>query len=69
VGLRLPEPMLARAGTIPHGRGWTFEPELDGFPLPRLRVTASALLVTSALKAEVRSLCYSSRGSRPCRER
>ena len=29
--LRLPEPMLARAGTIPHGRGWTFEPKLDGF--------------------------------------
>jgi hypothetical protein len=24
------EPMLARAGTIPHGRGWTFEPKLAG---------------------------------------
>ena len=23
--------MLARTGTIPHGRGWTFEPKLDGF--------------------------------------
>jgi bifunctional non-homologous end joining protein LigD len=23
--------MLARAGPIPHGRGWTFEPKLDGF--------------------------------------
>jgi len=23
--------MLARAGQIPHGRGWTFEPKLDGF--------------------------------------
>jgi bifunctional non-homologous end joining protein LigD len=31
VALRLPEPMLARAGPIPHGRGWTFEPKLDGF--------------------------------------
>jgi bifunctional non-homologous end joining protein LigD len=31
VVLRLPEPMLAKAGTIPHGRGWTFEPKLDGF--------------------------------------
>ena len=29
--LRLPEPMLARAGPIPRGRGWTFEPKLDGF--------------------------------------
>src|SRR4051794_5312482 len=29
--LRLPEPMLARAGPIPSGRGWTFEPKLDGF--------------------------------------
>jgi bifunctional non-homologous end joining protein LigD len=31
VVLRLPEPMLGRAGAIPHGRGWTFEPKLDGF--------------------------------------
>jgi bifunctional non-homologous end joining protein LigD len=31
VTLRLPEPMLARTGTIPHGRGWVFEPKLDGF--------------------------------------
>jgi len=29
--LRLPEPMLARPGAIPSGRGWTFEPKLDGF--------------------------------------
>ena len=29
--LRLPEPMLAQAGPIPLGRGWTFEPKLDGF--------------------------------------
>ena len=29
--LRLPEPMLARAGEIPGGRGWTFEPKMDGF--------------------------------------
>jgi bifunctional non-homologous end joining protein LigD len=29
--LRLPEPMLARSGPIPGGRGWTFEPKLDGF--------------------------------------
>ena len=29
--LRLPEPMLARSGPIPSGRGWTFEPKLDGF--------------------------------------
>jgi hypothetical protein len=29
--LRLPEPMLARTGTIPHGRGGVFEPKLDGF--------------------------------------
>jgi bifunctional non-homologous end joining protein LigD len=29
--LRLPEPMLARAGAIPSGRGWVFEPKLDGF--------------------------------------
>jgi hypothetical protein len=25
--------MLARAGAIPSGRGWTFEPKLDGFRL------------------------------------
>jgi bifunctional non-homologous end joining protein LigD len=31
VVLRLPEPMLARSGPIPLGRGWTFEPKLDGF--------------------------------------
>jgi hypothetical protein len=31
MALRLPEPMLANAGTIPHGSGWTFEPKLDGF--------------------------------------
>ena len=31
MALRLPEPMLARAGAIPRGRGWTFEPKLDGF--------------------------------------
>jgi bifunctional non-homologous end joining protein LigD len=31
VVLRLPEAMLARAGAIPHGSGWTFEPKLDGF--------------------------------------
>ena len=30
MALRLPEPMLARAGMIPRGRGWTFEPKLDG---------------------------------------
>jgi bifunctional non-homologous end joining protein LigD len=29
--LRLPEPMLARSGSIPAGRGWLFEPKLDGF--------------------------------------
>jgi bifunctional non-homologous end joining protein LigD len=29
--LRLPEPMLARSGSIPTGRGWIFEPKLDGF--------------------------------------
>ena len=29
--LRLPDPMLARADTIPHGPGWLFEPKLDGF--------------------------------------
>lgn len=29
--LRLPEPMLARADSIPSGSGWTFEPTLDGF--------------------------------------
>jgi hypothetical protein len=29
--LRLPEPMLARSGPIPRGRGWTFGPKLDGF--------------------------------------
>lgn len=23
--------MLARTGTIPYGRGWMFEPKLDGF--------------------------------------
>jgi bifunctional non-homologous end joining protein LigD len=27
----MPEPMLARAGRIPTGRGWLFEPKLDGF--------------------------------------
>jgi bifunctional non-homologous end joining protein LigD len=31
VRLRLPEPMLARTGGIPSGRGWRFEPKLDGF--------------------------------------
>jgi bifunctional non-homologous end joining protein LigD len=31
VHLRLPEPMLARSGPIPRGRGWTFEPKMDGF--------------------------------------
>jgi bifunctional non-homologous end joining protein LigD len=31
VVLRLPEPMLARSGPVPTGRGWTFEPKLDGF--------------------------------------
>jgi bifunctional non-homologous end joining protein LigD len=31
VVLRLPEPMLARADAIPRGRGWVFEPKLDGF--------------------------------------
>src|SRR5215210_1859162 len=29
--LRLPEPMLARSGPLPRGRGWVFEPKLDGF--------------------------------------
>ena len=29
--LRLPQPMLARSGAIPSGRGWAFEPKLDGF--------------------------------------
>jgi bifunctional non-homologous end joining protein LigD len=29
--LRLPEAMLARAGEIPRGSGWVFEPKLDGF--------------------------------------
>src|SRR3954447_7001652 len=31
VVLRLPEPMLARADSIPSGSGWMFEPKLDGF--------------------------------------
>jgi hypothetical protein len=31
--LRLPEPMLARSGSIPAGRGWLFEPKLDGYRL------------------------------------
>src|SRR5690348_9532938 len=35
VGMRLPEPMLARSGPLPSGSGWRFEPKLDG-PLPRL---------------------------------
>ena len=30
-GVVLPEPMLARADSIPSGAGWTFEPKLDGF--------------------------------------
>ena len=29
--MRLPEPTLARAGAIRRGRGWRFEPKLDGF--------------------------------------
>ena len=29
--LRLPDPMLARADTIPRGPGWLFGPKLDGF--------------------------------------
>lgn len=29
--LRLPDPMLCRSGPIPSGRGWLFEPKLDGF--------------------------------------
>lgn len=29
--LRLPEPMLARSGPLPTGRGWLYEPKLDGF--------------------------------------
>jgi bifunctional non-homologous end joining protein LigD len=29
--LRLPEPVLARAGAIPTDPGWRFEPKLDGF--------------------------------------
>src|SRR6476620_8299560 len=29
--LTLPEPMLARSGPVPTGRGWRFEPKLDGF--------------------------------------
>jgi bifunctional non-homologous end joining protein LigD len=29
--LRLPDPMLARSGPIPAGRGWLYEPKLDGF--------------------------------------
>ena len=29
--LRLPEPMLAKAGSLPTRAGWTFEPKLDGF--------------------------------------
>ncbi len=31
MALRLPEPMLTRAGEIPCGSGWLFEPKLDGF--------------------------------------
>ena len=31
MALRLPEPMLARAGDLPAGAGWSFEPKLDGF--------------------------------------
>jgi bifunctional non-homologous end joining protein LigD len=31
VALRLPHPMLTRAGEIPRGSGWLFEPKLDGF--------------------------------------
>ena len=31
MALRLPEPMLSYAGMIARGRGWTFEPKLDGF--------------------------------------
>jgi bifunctional non-homologous end joining protein LigD len=29
--LRLPELALARSGPVPAGRGWRFEPKLDGF--------------------------------------
>ena len=29
--LRLPDPMLAKPGPIPTGRGWLFEPKMDGF--------------------------------------
>jgi ATP-dependent DNA ligase len=29
--LRLPEPMLARSGSIPRGGGWLFEPKVDDF--------------------------------------
>jgi ATP-dependent DNA ligase len=29
--MRLPEPMLAKRGPIPTGRGWWFEPKWDGF--------------------------------------
>ena len=31
VVLRLPEPMLAHAESIPGGAAWMFEPKLDGF--------------------------------------
>jgi ATP-dependent DNA ligase len=27
----LPEPMLAKPGLLPTGRGWSFEPKWDGF--------------------------------------
>jgi len=33
-GAAAAEPMLARAGAIPTGRGWLFEPKLDGLPAP-----------------------------------
>jgi bifunctional non-homologous end joining protein LigD len=29
--LRLPGPMLARPGALPHGPGWAFEVKWDGF--------------------------------------
>jgi hypothetical protein len=35
--------MLAHTGLIPTGRGWMFEPKLDGFRFPLARAAASAL--------------------------
>jgi hypothetical protein len=60
---RLPAPVLCRSAKLPTGRGWRYEPRLDGFRCASTRRKASEPSAGAATTSPIS--CLNSKPSRP----